>query len=206
MRDLVPARRRLTPVGMVAAAVIALVAACGGGSTTSAPAATSTATQAAAATATQAAATQGAASTNPFAVVDQFEGTYSGTWTNTTFGSTGPASVQVRVRHAESAVEITLTLGGNVFGQPSPAPETLSATITAGQPLSFTSKTFGPTTVTFDAATMKLTFTSNDVPSARVKTFVATATITDPKTIDLAYDVTFRDATPAAKGMAKLTR
>jgi hypothetical protein len=187
-----------------AAAAALSLAACGGGTATQAPAATSTPapTQAAATSAASAA----AATTNPMAAVDQFAGTYKGTWTNTTFGSTGPAEVQVTVDDAKGTIELKMTLGGNVFGQPSPAPETLTATITPGQPISFTSKTFGPTTISFDPATMALTFTSNDVPSMRVKTFVATATIADPKTIELAYTVGFRDSTPDAKGTAHLTR
>jgi hypothetical protein len=192
----------------MAVAVLVLAACGGGGAATQGPAASSSPTQAAASqpAATQAAPSQAAASTNPFAIVDQFEGSYQGTWTNTTYGSTGPAAVQVRVHHTAGTIELRMTLGGNVFGQPAPAPETITAAFTPGQPLTFTSATFGQTTVAFDLASMTLTFTSNDVPSARVKTFVATATISDPKTIDLAYTVGFRDGTADAKGTAKLTR
>ena len=187
--------------------VAGLVAACGGGTAaTGTPGTAATSTAAAATTGPSQAAASAPASSNPFAIVDQFEGTYAGTWTNTTFGSTGPAQVQLRVHHTAGTIEIRMTLGGNVFGQPAPAPETITATFTPGQPLSFTSTTFGPTTLAFDATTLTVTFTSNDVPSARVKTFVATAKVTDPKTIDLAYDVTFRDSTPTAHGTAKLTR
>ena len=183
-----------------------LVAGCGGGTaaTNAPPPAASPTAAPATPAATVAAST--AASENPYAIVDQFEGTYAGSWTNTTYGSTGPAQVQVRVQHTAGTIEIRMTLGGNVFGQPAPAPETITATFTPGQPLSFTSTTFGPTTLAFDVSTMTVTFTSNDVPSARVKTFVATAKITDPKTIQLTYDVTFRDSTPAAHGTATLTR
>jgi len=190
-------------IGSIALIGLVVGACGGGGSSSQAPAAT---TAASTPTAPPAATQGAAATTDPLAVVSQFEGTYTGTWTNTTFGSTGPASISVALDRATGTITLTLTLGGNVFGQPSPAPETLTATITPGQPVAFTSKTFGPTTVDFDPATKALTFTSNDVPSARVKTFVAKATIADPKTIDLTYDVTFRDATPPAHGTAKLTR
>ena len=51
-----------------------------------------------------------------------------------------------------------------------------------------------------------VTFESLDVPSARVKTFTATATIPDPSNITVFYGVTFRDGTAAANGNAALAR
>jgi hypothetical protein len=199
-----------------AALVSLAVAACGGAASTQAPGGTGgapTTGPATAAPATQspagtAAPTQAAATSDPFAFASQFEGTYSGTWTNTTFGSTGPASIELALDRAAGAMDMLLTLGGNIFGQPTPAPETLRAQLVPGEGLSFESATFGETTVSVDlsGAAPVITVSSPDVPSARIKTFTATATIGDPRTIELAYEVAFRDATPPASGTATLTR
>lgn len=56
-------------------------------------------------------------------------GTWQGTWRNTRFGSTGPASVAVTIMDANS-FSFSLTIGGNVFGCP-PAPP-VAAVITKG--------------------------------------------------------------------------
>lgn len=196
--------------------VCVAVAACGGSAATQAPAATSgppTGAPATAAPGTQPPAatpapTEAAATTDPFALASQFEGTYSGTWTNTTFGSQGPASIELALDRAAGAMDLLLTLGGNIFGQPTPAPETLQAQIVPGQGLSFDSATFGDTTVSVDLSGTApvITVSSPDVPSARIKGFTATATITDPDHIDFAYEVTFRDGGAPAAGTAPLTR
>ena len=191
------------------AVALVLVAACGGGSPstapTQAPTVTAAPTQPASATA---APTQAAATTDPYAFVSQFEGTYSGSWTNTTYGSTGPASIELHLDRAAGTLGFTISLGGNIFGGAAPAPETLSATITPGQPMSFTSKTFGATTVSVDmtGASPTVTVSSPDVPSARIKSFTATASIIDANSIDFDYVVGFRDGTPDAQGNAPLKK
>jgi hypothetical protein len=80
-----------------------------------------------------------------------FNGTYTGSWTNTTFGSTGSATMAVTVSGGATA-SMTLTLGGNVFGGAPPPPENWSCTFVAYSCRStFTSATFGITTVVLDA-------------------------------------------------------
>lgn len=190
-----------------------LIAACGGGTATETPgesqavATNSPVTQAPAPTT---APTEGTTSptADPFLFVAKFEGTYSGTWKNTTFGSTGPASIELKLDRAAATMGLKITLGGNVFGNTAPAPEELAAAIKLGDGLSFTSTTFGETTVSIDLAggVPKVTVSSPDVPSPRIESFTATASIADPNSIDFAYDVTFRDGTAAAHGTAKLTR
>ena len=202
------ARTRLSWVAVIGFAI----AACGGSPATSGPTAAATqapvATQAATPAVATTSPTAAAATTDPFAFVSAYEGTYTGSWRNVTFGSTGPAEITITLDRAAGTISFAMTLGGNVFGQPTPAPETLTAKLTPGQPLSFTSKTFGPTTVSADVsgASPTITFESLDVPSDRVKTFTATATIPDPSNITLFYGVTFRDGTAAANGNAALAR
>jgi hypothetical protein len=155
--------------------------------------------------------TQGGAveTTDPFAFASQFEGTYTGTWTNATFaGSTGPASVEIGIDRAAGTISLGIDLGGNVFGAADPDPEALVATITPGGDMTFTSATFGPTTVVADLSGSEpvITVSSPDVPSDRVQSFTATAAILDSDNIDFAYEVTFRDGSPAAQGTAPLVR
>jgi hypothetical protein len=55
-------------------------------------------------------------------------GTYTGTWTNQTFGSTGPVTFQVSDT-SPGDLTMTITLGGNVFGRAAPPPFTLTGTL-----------------------------------------------------------------------------
>lgn len=144
---------------------------------------------------------------DPFAFVAPYEGTYSGTWINETFGSTGTVSIDVGIDRVTGSIQLALTLGGNVFGNPTPKPETITATIGDGS-LEFTSRTFGETSLTVDleAGLPVLTFSSPNVPSDRIKTFTATTTIVDATRFEFEYEVTFRDGIPPARGRATLER
>jgi hypothetical protein len=61
-----------------------------------------------------------------FVVVDlnPLLGSWHGTWTNTTFGSSGPISLMMTYDSSAREVIITLDIGGNVFGAFDPAPAT----------------------------------------------------------------------------------
>lgn len=192
-------------------ALTSIVAACGGAGPTQLPVATSAGTPQAATPppATQGASTQapGSQAADPFQLISGLEGAFNGTWKNTTYGSTGSAGATVTFDRASKSVMVKLSMGGNVFGEAAPAPEDLTAVITPGQAATFTSKTFGATTMAaaLVGGKLQITMTSPDVPSARIKTFTAIATL-NGTTIDLTYDVTFRDATPPAHGTATLTK
>ena len=81
-----------------------------------------------------------------------FSGTYSGSWSNTTFGSSGSASLVVAVPSSGSTVTMQLTLGGNVFGGAPPPPESWSCTFSGSSCRStFNSVTFGVTTVVLES-------------------------------------------------------
>ena len=149
----------------------------------------------------------GGASADPLDAVAQFEGTYNGSWTNTTFGSTGAASVAVGLDRANASIGLTLTLGGNAFGGSASAPETLTGRIGNGQ-AAFESATLGHTTIDLAVTTeaFEITLASSDVPSARIATFTATSTVKDANTIGFEYTVTFRDGTAPATGTGTLTK
>ncbi len=138
------------------------------------------------------------------ALVALFEGTYNGTWTNTTFGSTGPIKFEVKLDRTARTVTTTLTLGGNVFGAPAPPPETMTNKVDSALAGGTTkSAIFGDLTVTLAGTTV--TMKGTNLPSARASTFQATGTITNPSTLNFDYTVGLKDGTEA-KGKISLTK
>lgn len=104
------------------------------------------------------------------------QGSYTGTWNNTTFGSSGSASLSEGVVTSTSTVLVQLTLTGNVFGGSSPAPTVLAGTYTStGFTASGTSSLFGPMTMSV-SATGTWTVTANSVPGGTVTSFSLTGT------------------------------
>lgn len=197
-----------------------VLAACGGGSpvATGAPSA-QPATQAPGPTITQAPATAAPAtaepatsapqaSTNPLGLATLFQGTWAGTWTNTTFGSNGPLSLVVTTNPGAGTVTLTIDIGGNVFGEPDPDPDTVTITPDGDGTFTYDSERFGEVTVTLDvtAAGGEIKITAPDVPSARIATFSATSTVTSLTTLDFDYEVTFEDGGAPAEGVATLTK
>lgn len=131
--------------------ILFVSAACGSSSTPapSAPVATAAAATTSAPTVAPSTARPTTAAPAPTVATTFEDGRYAGTWTNTTFGSTGTAAIDVKVDRTAFTVAMTLTLGGNVFGAPAPAPETFTFPITlAGVSFTGKSKTFGDLSVT----------------------------------------------------------
>jgi len=180
----------------VAFALFALVA-CGGSSST------------ASASPTPSPSPSPAASADPLALYSALEGTYTGTWNNTTYGSSGSINVVVKLDHAAGTITSTLTLGGQVFGAPAPAPETVSFKPSGSLTLDYSGKSaiFGDVTAHFTPSATGATVTIHgaNVPSTRVSTFDATGTLT-AKTISFTYTVGFRDGTADAHGTATITK
>lgn len=70
-------------------------------------------------------------------------GTYSGSWTNQTYNTKGPATFKITDSSA-GVLSITVTLGGNVFGGSAPPPFTVQANLNSqGATLSGGTTTFG---------------------------------------------------------------
>ena len=181
-------------------AVVAL-AGCGSSDRSSSSSAATSATTSGAATTT---------SVNPAAAAAAlFNGHYSGTWTNQTFGSSGTEAIDVRIDPATGAVTMTMTLTGNVFGGTAPGPLTFTGRLpaTAGGDVSLagTSPLFGPYSGTV-AADGTFSMTCPSVPGGRVTKFAATGKV-DPtgKGASLAYTVTLADGT-VAHGVAAITK
>jgi hypothetical protein len=184
--------------------VVVIAVACSSSPSASSPAA---ATSAAATTAATTAPTAAPSTARPptAAPGPAFEdATFTGPWTNTTFGSTGTATMAVKVDRTAFTLGLTITLTGNVFGSPSPAPETFSLPISAaGATFSGKSKTFGDVTAALKADGT-VTFKGENVPGGRVKTIDGTGTWTT-QAINLTYNVALSDGS-TAKGTVALKR
>jgi hypothetical protein len=186
--------------------VVVIAVACSSSPSASSP--TTAATSAAAATAAPTAALTAAPSTARPATTapgPAFEdATFTGPWTNTTFGSTGTATMAVKVDRTAFTLGLTITLTGNVFGSPAPAPETFSLPITAsGATFSGKSKTFGDVTASLKTDGT-ITFKGENVPGGRVKTIDGAGTWTT-QAINLTYNVALSDGS-TAKGTVALKR
>jgi hypothetical protein len=158
---------RLALTGLIA---LLALAACGG---TAAPAAASPSP----------AASSPATSPSPPAVLvlaATLEGKYTGSWKNTTFGSTGPLTIDWKFDKAASTLTATVTVGGNVFGAPAPPAQTW-AFKPDGQKLTYTGKSpaFGEVTANIEGGptTGTFTFKGANVPSSNASLVEATGSL-----------------------------
>jgi hypothetical protein len=119
-----------------------------------------------------------------------FAGNWSGQWNNTTFSTTGPASMVVNIDTAAQTFQTTLTLGGNVFGGSAPPPQNFSGSLsTSGISISQSSPVFGNVTATI-GADGTVTGSLTNVPNASISRVDFTGAAT-PATITINYTITF---------------
>jgi len=195
-----------TCLAVVAVAAGALVVTSGGGSDTagtrkhervttssSAPSSTST-TQPVATTAVP-------KSPDPIvALAQQYDGRYVGTFMNTTFETTGPATLELRIDPATGKLSTDAEFDGDLFGGDVKKVRRISGTVTLGDPnapVTTQTKAFGAVTGHLDDA-LALVLTADDVPGAKAKSFALTGHLRDDLTgFDATYAVTFEDGTTA---------
>jgi hypothetical protein len=106
------------------------------------------------------------------------QGTFSGAWNNTTFSTTGSATLVEAFVASSQTGFAQLTLGGNVFGSTAPPPMLFVGTYnsTTGLTSSSNSTFFGPMTMTIGLdGTWKVT--ANSVQSPNVNTLSITGTV-----------------------------
>lgn len=133
-------------------------------------------------------------------------GTYTGSWTNTTFGSTGDAGMTMTVSEAGD-VTMEWDLGGGVFGVGDPDGEnqTLNvADMVGGRTV--TTALFGDMGVTVSADFVTITLDAENVPTSGIQAFRATATWSDDGTIAGIYVVEFDGGGAPAEGTFEMTR
>lgn len=131
-----------------------------------------------------------------------FNGTYTGTWTNTTFASTGAASVTISEN--SGMLSVAVDLDGNVFGGANPASETFMATINTNDATigtAVTSTVYGDVTATL-GGNGTLTISGINIPGS-VDTFSLTGSIVNGQ-IQANVTITF-DAGGSAAATATLT-
>jgi hypothetical protein len=201
---------------VAAAALVVVATACGGRagtSTTAGTADTPPPTTTAAPTTTTAAPTTTLAPTTTtttaatdaplLAVVQGFSGEWAGTWTNTTFGSTGPADATLEVLD-DGSIVATIDLGGSVFGQADPDEERWIVNLAdLAQPVIVQSATFGEITLIVSIEGARLT--AVDVPADGIANFQLDARFDVGPRIIGTYIVGFDDGS-IAEGTADLQR
>jgi hypothetical protein len=183
-----PSARR----GLVALTALILLSACGGGPSAAAKPSPSPTPP------------QPSPTVDLGALALAFAGSYSGTWMNTTFSSRGTELAVIAFDPATQKVTANLTVGGNVFGDPPPPPETFSGTLGQLGSLGFSghSPTFGDFTVTTTGPTFQMK--AQNIPNARIDHFEADGLLTGTS-ISGTYKVFFKDGT-TADGVFSLTK
>jgi hypothetical protein len=140
-------------------------------------------------------------SSNPVvALAQQYDGYYTGTWTNATSGQTGPATLELRIDPVASTITVGATFDGDFFGGGVKLPRTIEGTINIGDPnaeIVTTTKAFGDVTGRLDP-TLALVLDAPAVPDAKVKSFTMTGRLREDQTgFDATYTVTYKDGQTA---------
>ena len=205
-------RRRNVLIGVGAAVLLAIAAAAvlvavggGGGRATNATSRrTPTSTSVSTATSTSSPATATTAiprSSNPVvALGQQYEGRYTGMFVNTTYRTTGPATLDLHIDPATGLLTASATLDGDLFGGGAKQIRTIEAGVTlGGSTPSVTTRTsaFGPVTGRLGTG-FSIVLSAPSVPDPKVKTFELTGTLrSDTRGFDATFTAGFRDGRTA---------
>jgi hypothetical protein len=136
-------------------------------------------------------------SSNPVvALAQQYDGSYTGTFTNTTYHTTGPASLSLRIDPTAGTLTATVDLSGDLFGGGAKQVRQISGTIALGSPTAAaTTQTpsFGPVTGKLGPG-LSIVLTAPNVPDPKVQSFELTGELrSDHKGFDATFTVGFRD-------------
>jgi len=134
------------------------------------------------------------------ALGQQYEGRYVGMFTNTTFQTTGPATLDLHIDPSSGVLAAAVDLNGDLFGGGAKQVRRIDASVTLGgsNPLVVThTSAFGPVTAKLGTG-LSVVFTAPNVPDAKVKTFELTGTLrSDTRGFDATFTVGFRDGRSA---------
>jgi hypothetical protein len=114
-------------------------------------------------------------SNNPIvALAQQYEGRYVGTFTNTTFDTSGPVTLDLHVDPATGVMKVHATFDGDLFGGGAKAVRVIDGSATLGgdpnAAISTNTKSFGPVIGRLQGVS-ELVLTAPDVPDRKVKSF-----------------------------------
>jgi hypothetical protein len=135
------------------------------------------------------------------ALAQQYDGRYVGTFSNTTFSTTGPASLELRIDPVANTLSVDADFDGDLFGGGAKESRRISGSVALSDPaaaITTETKAFGPVTGQLDPS-LALQLTASDVPDPKVKGFLLTGRLRADNTgFDATYTVTFEDGKTAA--------
>jgi hypothetical protein len=149
----------------------------------------------------------GAAAPAAVAAVEDFTGTYTGSWNNTTFLSTGAASLVTAIEGAQFVA--TVDMDGNVYGQPDPPPIEIAGLVSGGDAVFSMVSAGGYGTIdgTIDGDTGQIAFSITGLLAAGIAEVTATGSFGDGSALALDYAVTFAGPPgPPAVGTLNVVR
>jgi hypothetical protein len=138
--------------------------------------------------------------------VSAYDGKWTGTWNNTTFGSSGGVTFDVTSTGTTASIAVTLT--GNVFGGSPPATTHINGTYYSATGFTFDTSSdpgLGNCHVTIDLGTI-LSADCKNVPSARVSEVKVDGSWKTAAASDFHYQVLFRDGTAPAGGTVHIAK
>lgn len=201
-------------IPLVLAGLAVGLAACSGSLATTSPSPTGgptpTASPTAPATPTTAAtmAASATASDSPadaYPLMASFAGHFTGSWNNTTFGSTGWMTWDIAADPSNRTVVIMVNVGGRFLGGAGGPPETITLTQLGSGVIQGQSSSFGAVSGTITpAGAVAITLTSP--PGGIVSRVEITGTFSGGSSISLNYTVDFVGGGAKAVGSVLLTR
>jgi len=140
-------------------------------------------------------------SNNPVvALAQQYDGLYTGTFTNITFNTNGSATLELRIDPNAGALDVLNDFNGDVFGGGAKESRRINTTVPLKDPskaVATDTKSFGKVTGSLDAA-LGVVLTAPDVPDPKVLSYVLTGMLrVDKSGFDAKYHVVFEDGTTA---------
>lgn len=140
-------------------------------------------------------------STNPVvALAQQYDGRYTGTFTNTTFNTSGPATLELRIDPTAGTLDVVADFDGDIFGGGAKELRRINTTVQLKDPskaVATDTKSFGKVTGSLDAG-LGVVLTAPDVPDPKVSSYVLTGMLrADKSGFDATYHVVFEDGTTA---------
>ena len=140
-------------------------------------------------------------STNPVvALAQQYDGFYTGTFTNTTFTTNGPATLELRIDPNAGTLDVIADFNGDVFGGGAKELRRINATVPLKDPskaVATDTKSFGKVTGSLDAG-LGVVLTAPDVPDPKVLSYLLRGMLrADQSGFDATYHVVFEDGTTA---------
>jgi hypothetical protein len=200
-------------IRLVLAGLPLTVAACAGSTSTpsmtpaATPGATPPSTPSAAATSITVVATPATLSTvlDAYPLLSGYQGHFTGSWNDSTFGTTGSMTWDITADPSARTVDITVNVGGRFFGGSGAPPESITLTHLTQGVIKGNSAAFGDVagTITPDGA---LSITLTNIPGGVISKVEITGTFTGNNTISMAYTVDFVAGGGAATGTVKLNR